>query len=169
MKDLVKFIKESLLDMDDSNFITTSQLLEISLMELVKSLLQHTKKLHSTGNSITLIFDNKYDLNKYNGIIKSVRSDLDPIDIKYTYESGIEEQGSLKYYYNDIEFKINGFEVAMDFTYSYKKYIDLGNQSNKILITQLILQFVTVVLVSTAPLVQGRLKQIKFKKVDSYE
>ena len=51
----------------------------------------------------------------------------------------------------------------------YKKYIDLGNQSNKILITQLILQFVTVVLVSTAPLVQGRLKQIKFKKVDSYE
>ena len=51
----------------------------------------------------------------------------------------------------------------------YKKYIDLGNQSNKILITQMILQFVTVVLVSTAPLVQGRLKQIKFKKVDSYE
>lgn len=125
MKDLVKFIKESLLDMDDSNFITTSQLLEISLMELVKSLLQYTKKLHSTGNSITLIFDNKYDLNKYNDIIKSVRSDLDSIDIKYTYESGIEEQGSLKYYYNDIEFKINGFEVAMDFTYSYKKYIDL--------------------------------------------
>lgn len=51
----------------------------------------------------------------------------------------------------------------------YKKYIDLGNQSNKILNTQLILQFVTVVFVSTAPLVQGRLKQIKFKKVDSYE
>lgn len=51
----------------------------------------------------------------------------------------------------------------------YKKFIDLGNQSNKILITQLILQFVTVVLVSTAPLVQGKLKQIKFKKVDSYE
>lgn len=125
MKDLVKFIKESLLDMDDSNFITTSQLLEISLMELFKSLLQYTKKIHSTGNSITLIFDNKYDLNKYNDIIKSVRSDLDSIDIKYTYESGIEEQGSLKYYYNDIEFKINGFEVAMDFTYSYKKYIDL--------------------------------------------
>ena len=125
MKDLVKFIKESLLDMDDSNFITTSKLLEISLMELFKSLLQYTKKIHSTGNSITLIFDNKYDLNKYNDIIKSVRSDLDSIDIKYTYESGIEEQGSLKYYYNDIEFKINGFEVAMDFTYSYKKYIDL--------------------------------------------
>ena len=51
----------------------------------------------------------------------------------------------------------------------YKKFIDLGNQSNKILITQLILQFVTVVPVSTAPLVQGKLKQIKFKKVDSYE
>lgn len=51
----------------------------------------------------------------------------------------------------------------------YKKFIDLGNQSNKILITQVILQFVTVVLVSTAPLVQGKLKQIKFKKVDSYE
>lgn len=51
----------------------------------------------------------------------------------------------------------------------YKKFIDLGNQSNKILITQLILQFVTVVLVSTAPLIQGKLKQIKFKKVDSYE
>ena len=49
----------------------------------------------------------------------------------------------------------------------YKKFIDLGNQSNKILITQLILQFVTVVLVSTAPLVQGKLKQIKFKKVVS--
>ena len=51
----------------------------------------------------------------------------------------------------------------------YEKYIDLGNQSNQILITQLVLQFVTVVLVSTAPLVQGKLKQIKFKKVDSYE
>ena len=51
----------------------------------------------------------------------------------------------------------------------YEKYIDLGNQSNQILITQLVLQFVTVVLVSTAPLVQGRLKLIKFKKVDSYE
>lgn len=125
MKDLVKFIEESLLDMDDSNFITTSQLLEISLIELFKSLLQYTKKFQSTGNSITLIFDEKYDLNKYNDIIKSIRSDLDSIDIKYIYESGIEEQGSLKYYYNDIEFKINGFEVAMDFTYSYKKYIDL--------------------------------------------
>ena len=59
MKELQQYIKESLLDMDDSNFITTSQLLEISLMTLLKSLLQYTKKLHSTGNSITLIFDKK--------------------------------------------------------------------------------------------------------------
>lgn len=125
MKELQQYIKESLLDMDDSNFITTSQLLEISLITLLKSLLQYTKKLQSTGNSITLIFDKKYDLNKYNDIIKSVRSDLDSIGIKYIYEPGIGEQGSLKYYYNDIEFKINGFEMAMDFTYSYKKYIDL--------------------------------------------
>ena len=125
MKDLMEFIEESLLDMDDSNFVTTSQLLEISLIELFKSLLQYTEKPHSMGNNITLMFDKKYDLNKFNDIIKNVRSDLDSIDIKYIYESGIKEQGSLKYYYNDIEFKINGFEVAMDFTYSYKKYIDL--------------------------------------------
>lgn len=52
---------------------------------------------------------------------------------------------------------------------TYQKYIDLGNQSNGILLTQLIIEFVTVVLVSTAPLVQSKLKQIKFKKVDSYE
>ena len=48
-------------------------------------------------------------------------------------------------------------------------FIDLGNQTKQILLVQLILQFVSVVVVTTAPLVQSALKKLKFKKVDSYE
>lgn len=50
-----------------------------------------------------------------------------------------------------------------------KRFINLGNQTKQILLVQLILQFVSVVVVTTAPLVQGALKKLKFKKVDSYE
>ena len=50
-----------------------------------------------------------------------------------------------------------------------KGFINLGNQTKQILLVQLILQFVSVVVVTTAPLVQATLKKLKFKKVDSYE
>ena len=50
-----------------------------------------------------------------------------------------------------------------------EQYIALGNQSRQILIVQLVLEFVSLICVVTAPFIQAKLKQIKFKKVDSYE
>lgn len=131
MKNLKDYFKESLLDMD-MDPIEHTKLIEISIIDMIKSLLQYTKKIHYMQNSVTLIFDKKYNLIQWNDIAQNIKSNLESIDIKYNYESGITEQGSLKIYYNDIDFRIkNGFEISIDFSYPYRKYIARENNTDK--------------------------------------
>ena len=48
-------------------------------------------------------------------------------------------------------------------------YYNLGVRTHSVLISHLVLEIITLVMVVTAPFIQAKLKQIKFKKVDSYE
>lgn len=120
MKDLVKFIKESLLDMDEPD---ESMVKERALLELFKEYLQYTDKTNNSYHSAVLIFHKKYDHKRFEKITKEFKTKLLELGLSSENESGSFEQGSLKVYYNDYEFKLDNIVINVDFSYSYQKAI----------------------------------------------
>lgn len=132
MKDLQQYIKESLLDMDDD--IVDDVVKKHGLLELFKEYLQYTDKTNNNFCSATLIFHKKYDHKQFEKIAKEFGNKLSEMGIDGNPESGVFEQGSLKVYYNDYEFKLDKMGINVDFSYSYqkaiirKKYIDVESE-----------------------------------------
>ena len=121
MKDLQQYIKESLLDMDDD--IVDDVVKKQGLLELFKEYLQYTDKTNNTFCSATLIFHKKYDHKQFEKIAKEFGTKLSEMGIDGNPESGVFEQGSLKVYYNDYEFKLDKIGINVDFSYTYQKAI----------------------------------------------
>lgn len=121
MKELQQYIKESLLDMDDN--ISDDVLKEHALLELFKEYLQYADKSNNNYCSATLIFHKKYDHKQFDKIVKEFGIKLSEMGIDGNPESGVFEQGNLKVYYNDYEFKLDKIGINVDFSYSYKKTI----------------------------------------------
>lgn len=121
MKDLQQYIKESLLDMDDD--IVDDIVKKQGLLELFKEYLQYTDKTNNNFCSATLIFHKKYDHKQFEKIAKEFGTKLSEMGIDGNPESGVFEQGSLKVYYNDYEFKLDKMGINVDFSYTYQKAI----------------------------------------------
>ena len=119
MKDLQQYIKESLLDMDD-NIVDDDIVKKHGLLELFKEYLQYTNKTNNNFCSVTLIFHKKYDHKQFEKIAKEFGTKLSEIGIDGNPESGVFEQGSLKVYYNDYEFKLDKIGINVDFSYTYQ-------------------------------------------------
>ena len=114
MKDLQQYIKESLLDMDDD--IVDDVVKKQGLLELFKEYLQYTDKTNNNFCSATLIFHKKYDHKQFEKIAKEFGNKLSEMGIDGNPESGVFEQGSLKVYYNDYEFKLDKIGINVDFS-----------------------------------------------------
>lgn len=121
MKDLQQYIKESLLDMDDD--IVDDVVKKQGLLELFKEYLQYTDKTNNNFCSATLIFHKKYDHKQFEKIAKEFGNKLSEMGIDGNPESGVFEQGSLKVYYNDYEFKLDKIGINVDFSYTYQKAV----------------------------------------------
>lgn len=121
MKDLQQYINESLLDMDDD--IVDDVVKKHGLLELFKEYLQYTDKTNNNYCSVTLIFHKKYDHKQFEKIAKEFGNKLSEMGIDGKPESGVFEQGSLKVYYNDYEFKLDKMGINVDFSYTYQKVI----------------------------------------------
>lgn len=123
MKDLQQYIKESLLDMDDD--IADDVVKKLALLELFKEYLQYADKIKPFQSfcSATLIFHKKYDHKQFEKIAKEFGTKLSEMGIDGNPESGVFEQGSLKVYYNDYEFKLDKIGINVDFSYTYQKAI----------------------------------------------
>lgn len=128
MRDLTEYIKESLLDMDDN--ISDDVLKEHALLELFKEYLQYTNKTNNNYCSATLIFHKKYDHKQFDKIAKEFGNKLSEMGIDGNPESGVFEQGSLKVYYNDYEFRLDKIGINVDFSYSYQKTIIRKNYTD---------------------------------------
>jgi hypothetical protein len=121
MKDLQQYIKESLLDMDDD--IVDDVVKKQGLLELFKEYLQYTDKTNNNFCSATLIFHKKYGHKQFEKIAREFGNKLSEMGIDGNPESGVFEQGSLKVYYNDYEFKLDKMGINVDFSYTYQKAI----------------------------------------------
>lgn len=121
MKDLVEFIEESLLDMEEPD---ESIVIEHALLELFKSYLPYTNKIHNLSSGLTLYFHKKHNHEIFNNITKDFGDKLIQMGINGNPESGVIEQGSLKIYYNDYVFLINKIQINADFSYTYRKIIN---------------------------------------------
>lgn len=117
MTSLQQYIKESLLDMDDPD---ENILNKHALLELFKEYLQYTNKTNNSYCSVTLIFHKKYDHKQFEKIAKEFGDKLSEMGIDGDPDSGVFEQGSLKVYYNDYEFKLDNIGINVDFSYSYQ-------------------------------------------------
>ncbi len=71
--------------------------------------------------------------------------------------------------YNQLLSEIASLNASTPGTAEYSKYLEFVTSEQKthgIFLTQIILEVISLIVVSTAPIVQNRLKKIKFKKVD---
>ena len=121
METLYKYIKESLLDMDDD--IVDDIVKKRRLLELFKEYLQYTDKTNNNCRSATLIFHKKYDHIQFEKIAINFGIKLSEMGINSDHDSGVFEQGSLKVYYSDYEFMLDKIHINVDFSYSYQKAI----------------------------------------------
>ena len=68
-------------------------------------------------------------------------------------------------YYNYLD-DLNIFNTQPDKQVAYREFLQKDIQAHNAIITSLILSFVDLLIVSTAPLVQSKLKKLKFKQID---
>lgn len=121
VKTLYKYLKESLLDMED---VEDSTLKTHALKELLLNFLQYDCKIvNQTPNSFGIIFDKKYNHKQWDKIVNDFESELNELDIKFLRDKFETQQGSLKLYCNDFEFKFETMTIYADFTYQYRMAI----------------------------------------------
>ena len=68
-------------------------------------------------------------------------------------------------YYNYLD-DLNIFNTQPDKQVAYREFLQKDIQAHNAIITSLVLSFVDLLIVSTAPLVQSKLKKLKFKQID---
>ena len=68
-------------------------------------------------------------------------------------------------YYNYLD-DLNIFNTQPDKQVAYREFLQKDIQAHNAIIVTLVLAFVDLLIVSTAPLVQSKLKKLKFKQID---
>ena len=68
-------------------------------------------------------------------------------------------------YYNYLD-DLNIFNTQPDKQVAYREFLQKDIQAHNAIIVTLVLSFVDLLIVSTAPLVQSKLKKLKFKQID---
>lgn len=121
METLYKYIKESLLDMEepDEELIKSA-----AIKELVKKFARYKCKIRNGGrNSIGFIFNKKYTHEDWKKIVKDFESELNEMGFEYEKDSGDMISGSLKIYYDDFSLKVDGMEININMSYLYRLVI----------------------------------------------